>query len=374
MMDKYLHSRPSAPETLDSAIRKVALPNQMPSGIDFSDLPAGGLSSTTLESLINQNEDLMARLSVSLRRTNEFEDKVHRLETENSHLRSRFETLKEQFMLIQEKDRISAARSLTVHEESMGAKRQLERLEKVYSELFVQAQAFQQRFVRLERHQSRLRKAARSLQTQSKLMPALRRELDEKVADSQRSALKHQQIVQSYEAKIGDIRAEIDSMRVKVGERDSLFAEKVSLENRIVFNQRQFEIQREEQQNLIERLDSENTSMRVQLKESLIATEAAKEEAARLSADLPSLRNEKQNLTEQVESLQALWSHKQNELESSDQKNRALQKLNQSISLTLNQQRKEIQNLSQELEKERLTAHDRIKNLLAEIQMLRVKL
>lgn len=373
-MDKYLHLNLAAPETLESAVRKVALPNQLPKGIDFSDLPVGSLKSATLESLINQNEDLMARLSVSLRRTNEFEDKVQRLETENSNLKSRFETLKEQFMLTQEKDRISTARSLAVHEESVGTKRQLEKLEKVYSELFVQAQAFQQRVIRLERHQSRLRKAAKSLQKQSKLMPALRRELDENVALSQHAALQHQQSVHSYEAKLSDVRAEMDSMRAKLGERDALYAEKVDLENQLVFSQRQAEIQREEQQLLIERLGSENTSMRVQLKESLVATEAAREEASRLSADLPSLRNEKQNLTEQVESLQALWSHKQNELESSEQKNKALQKLNQSISLTLNQQRKEIHALSQELEKERFTSSDRIKTLLAEIQMLRAKL
>ncbi len=373
-MDKYLHVQPAVPETLESAVRKIALPNQLPKGIDFSDLPTGGLKSATLESLINQNEDLMARLSVSLRRTNEFEDKVHRLETENSHLRSRFETLKEQFMLTQEKDRISAARSLTVHEETVSTKRQLEKLEKVYSELFVQAQAFQQRVIRLERHQSRLRKVARRLQTQSKLLPALRLELDKSAAAGQHAALQHQQSVHSYEAKISDIRAEIESMRVKIIERDALYAEKVNLENQLVFNQRQFEIQREEQQTLIARLASENTSMRVQLKESLVATEAAREEASRLSADLPSLRNEKQNLTEQVESLQALWSHKQNELEHAEQKNKALQKLNQSISLTLNQQRKEIQNQSQEIEKERFAANDRIKTLLAEIQMLRVKL
>jgi chromosome segregation ATPase len=374
MMEKgSFHTSLPVQETLETAVRKVPLPNQLPKGIDFSDLPVGQLRSATLESLINQNEDLMARLSVSLRRTNEFEDKVHRLETENSSLRTRFETLKEQFMLTQEKDRISASRSLQVHEENVGTKRQLEKLEKVYSELFVQAQAFQQRMIRLERHQARLRKAARNLQKQTKLMPSLRRELDESAALQQHAALVHQQTVQSYEAKLGDVRAEIDSMRTKISERDALYAEKVKIENQLVYSQRQFEIQREEQQALTDRLSEENTSMRVQLKEALIAAEAAKQESARLSQELPSLRNEKQNLTEQVESLQALWSHKQTELEAGDQKNKALQKLNQSISLTLNQQRKEIHGLEQELEKERFTAAEKIKTLLAEIQMLRTK-
>ncbi len=361
-------------ENLESAVRKVPLPNQLPKGIDFSDIPVGQLKSATLDSLINQNEDLMARLSVSLRRNNEFEEKVQRFEAENASLRSRFETIKEQYMLTQEKDRISTTRSLQVFEENVNTKRQLEKLEKVYSELFVQAQAFQQRMIRLERHQARLRKAARNLQKQNRLLPSLQSELTERAENQAAAALTHQQSVQSYEAKLAGVRHEIEAMRAKLTERDGLYADKVKLENQLVKTQRQSDIQREEGQALSERLAGENTSMRVQLKEALIAAEAAKQEVARLSSDLPSLKAEKQNLTEQVESLQALWSHKQNELEASEQKIKALQKLNQSISLTLNQQRKQIHGLEQELEKERFTSAEKIKPMLAEIQLLRTKL
>lgn len=361
-------------ESLESAVRKVPLPNQLPLGIDFSDIPVGQLKSATLDSLINQNEDLMARLSVSLRRNNEFEEKIQRFEHENANLRSRFETIKEQYMLTQEKDRISTTRSLQVHEDSVNTKRQLEKLEKVYSELFVQAQAFQQRMIRLERHQARLRKAGRGLQERSRLVPALQTQLKESTEQNAGAAVAFQQSVQSYEAKLADVRQEIGAMRVKLTERDGLYADKVRIENQLVKTQRQSDIQREESQLLSERLAAENTSMRIQLKEALIAAEAAKQDVARLSADLPSLRNEKQNLTEQVESLQALWSHKQNELEAGEQKNKALQKLNQSISLTLNQQRKQIAGLEQELEKERYANHEKIKPILAEIQMLRAKL
>jgi len=351
----------------DEVVRKVPLPNQLPKGIDFSELPAGHLRSATLESLINQNEDLMARLSVALRRTNEFEDRVQRLEGENSNLRSRFETIKEQYLLTQEKDRIATSRSLQVHEENAGTKKKLEKIEKVYKELFVQAQAFQQRVIRLERHQARLRKAARGLQKNARQATQLRHELDH-------GALVHQQTVQSYEVKLADVRSEIESMRFKVSERDGLYAEKVKTENQLIYERRQNELQREESQLLIERLSQENTGLRTQLKETLVANEAAQQECARLSSELPNLRLQKQNLTEQVESLQALWSHKQKELESSEEKNKALQKLNQSISLTLNQQRKTIHGLEQELEQERFSAHEKIKTLLAEIQMLRTKL
>lgn len=351
----------------DEAVRKVALPNQLPKGIDFSDLPVGQLKSATLETLINQNEDLMARLSVSLRRTHEFEDKVQRLENENANLRSRFETLKEQYMLTQEKDRISTSRVLQIQEENLTNRRNLEKLEKIYSELFVQAQSFQQRVIRLERHQARLRKAARNLQKIAKNVPQLRQELDH-------SVLVHQQSVQSYEAKLSDVRVEIESMRGKVAERDFLYAEKVKHENQLIYERRQNEIHREEQLTLIDRLSQENTSMRTQIKETLVTNEGLRQELTKVSSELPNIMQANQNLTEQVESLQALWSHKQKELDGMSEKNKALQKLNQSISVTLNQQRKEIHSIQQELDKERFTSSEKIKTLLAEIQMLRAKL
>lgn len=361
-------------ETLETAVRKIPLPNQLPKGIDFSEIPVEHLRSATLESLINQNEDLMARLSVALRRTNEFEERVHSLEADNSALRSRLETLKEQYLLTQEKDRISTSRSLLVQEENVNTKRQIEKLEKAYSELFIQAQAFQQQVMRLERNQSRLRKAAKTLQKNNKTLPLVREALTRTQEEKREQLSSHQQTIQVYEVKLAGVRDELDAMRPKINERDSLYADKVRLENQIVYSQRQFEVRSEEQTQAIKRLSEENTAMRVQLKEALVATEGARQEASRLSAELPSLRAEKQNLIEQVESLQALWSHKQSELESSEQKNRSLQKLNQSLSTTLNQQRKDIHRLEQEIEKERLQSGEKIKTLLAEIQMLNAKL
>jgi len=43
-------------------VKNVPLPNQLPKGIDFKELPGAAFKSATLEALISQNEDLMARL------------------------------------------------------------------------------------------------------------------------------------------------------------------------------------------------------------------------------------------------------------------------------------------------------------------------
>lgn len=354
-------------EEADKAVRRVPLPNQMPKGLDFSELPVGTLKSSTLESLINQNEDLMARLTISLRRTNEYEDKVAALETENANLRSRFETLKEQYLLTQEKDRISTSRQVQLHEDNQSTKKSLAKLEKAYADLFVQAQSFQSQVIKLERNQARIRRAARSLQKNAKQTPQLRRELDETV-------LMHQQSVQSYEVKLADVRSEIESMRGKVNERDALYAEKIKVDNQLVYEQRQGAIAREEAHNRIDNLTAETVSLRVQLKEALVASEAKSQEIQSMQNEIPYLRTERQNLTEQVESLQALWSHKQKEIEGLEEKNKSLQKLNQSISLTLNQQRKQIHTLEQEMERERFKSSEKMKTLLDEMKMLREQL
>lgn len=354
-------------EEADKAVRRVPLPNQMPKGLDFSEVPTGALKSSTLESLIQQNEDLMARLSISLRRTHEFEDKLAAYETENANLRSRFETLKDQYMVTQEKDRISTSRQVQLHEDNQATKKSLTKMERAYAELYVQAQAFQNQVIKLERNQARLRRAARGLQKRAKQQPQLRRELDENV-------MMHQQSVQSYEVKLADVRAEIESMRTKVNERDSLYAEKIKVDNQLVYEQRQNAVARAEAQERIERLESETSSLRVQVKETLIANEEKSQMIADLQAEIPHLRNEHQHLSEQVESLQALWSHKQREVEGLEEKNKSLQKLNQSISLNLNQQRKQIHGLEQELEKERFTSAEKMKTLLDEMKMLREQL
>ena len=72
-----------------------------------------------------------------------------------------------------------------------------------------------------------------------------------------------------------------------------------------------------------------------------------------------------------MESLQALWAHKQRELEALEEKNNSLQKLNQSLSVNLNQQRKEFGALQTEVDAERFTFADKIKVLNDEIEMLR---
>lgn len=349
---------------LEERIKAIPLPNQLPKGIDFSDIPAAALKSSTLESLITQNEDLMARLSVTLRKNNELEERFTAQARELQNLRGRFETLKDQYMVLQEKDRMSSARAGEIFEQNVAARVQVEKLERLYKDLFVQAQSFQRRLQHLERYRARVKRASTSVRERLAAGRTAQTRLDATLEQ-------RDQLVASFEARLGAARDMVDELRDKAAERDRLYSENVALENNLVFERRQAESRSADVTARLDQFARENADLRGQLKEMLVSGEAKTQELEQLRAEVPAMREERARLGEQVESLQALWNHKQHEVENLGEKNKNLQKLNQNISLTLNQQRKEIHELKNELEKERHRADEKIKTLLKDIQMLR---
>lgn len=349
---------------LDQRVKNIPLPTQMPKGVDFTEIPAAALKSATLESLISQNEDLMARLSVTLRKTGEIESKSHQLEQENQAIKARFETLKEQFLLLQEKDRMGALRNFQILEENAQQKTQLQRMEKLYADILMQAKAFQNKVIKLERNQARLLKGAKAVQERAKIVSRMERELVD-LKTSQASSRN------SYESRLADTIGLVESLKNKAQERDEMFEAKTKLENQLIHERRQADLKIHEQEERLADLDKKATELRVEVKELLVDRESKIQEIARLTEELPHLQADRQRLIEQVESLQALWNHKQRELEQAEEKNKNLQKLNQSISLTLNEQRKTVNALETELETERMTNRETVRTLNNEIQMLR---
>ena len=356
---------------LEELVRNIPLPNQLPQGVNFKDIPASALKSSTLETLISQNEDLMARLTVSLRKANQFEEKAGILERENQVIKAKMETLREQFMVLQEKDRFASARSHQLLEENGTTKEHMQRLEKVYSDLYVQAQTFQRRLQQLERYRARVQRVGPGLQQKAKRHDELEAQLEQ---TRKSLSISHMQTVNSYEAKLAEALQLVDSLRGKADERDQIFEEKVRAQNDLVQEQRMHQAFRADIQPLVENLSRETAELRMQLKETLLTQESERQRLADASLENANLKEETTALKDQVESLQALWAHKQRELDQLEEKNASLQKLNQTLSQNLNQQRKEIQSLQQEMEAERFAALDKIKTLNSEIEMLKNQL
>jgi hypothetical protein len=355
---------PSPTLSTDELVKNVPLPNQLPKGIDFKELPSAAFKSATLEALISQNEDLMARLSVSLRKGSQLEERVGALEQDNAMYRQKHESLREKYLVLQEKDRLAGGRDLNLLAEVGTYKTQFRRLEKIYSELFVQAQGLQRRLARLERYRAAIRKAAPGLQKAAKFSKT-------RADEYLQLSISHQQSVTSYEAKLAEVREQITLLRCKADERDLLFEDKLQLSNQVLHVQRQTQIFREETERQMLHYQSENSALRLQAKDQALTNHANDQELAKLRNDTGMLQEENAALRNQVESLQVLWAHRQKDFEAGEQKNRSLQKLNQTLSQSLNQQRKEQQDLQGEVEKERYWAQEQIRTLTAELQLLR---
>jgi chromosome segregation ATPase len=387
------HKMPVHAQSVDEEVKKIPIPSQMPKGIDFSELPMSALKSATVEGLISQNEDLMARLSVALRKIHEMEEVLSAGEREKKALHTRFQTMREQFLVLEAKDKTTTGQRLQQHQENLQLRQSGDKIEKLYIDLYAQAQAFQSRLVRLERYRARIRKAAGPLQEKAKRIKMLEEEIlqfrrslsAQKIAMAEEYEIKeqqfeerikaaqseHMQSINGFEAKLAEAGQKIQMLQGKADERDKMYADLLKIENERIFEQRQFEQSRAESDRVTGQLEMETASIRMQLKDLLVDREAKVQELTRLTAEIPNLRERNQNLVEQVESLQTLWNHKQRELEQLTEKNSSLQRLNQTLSVTLNQQRKDIHQLQVELDKEKFSAGEKIKTLVTEIQLLR---
>lgn len=388
---------PSHAKPLDEMVKGIPLPTQLPKGVDFSEIPMAALKSSTLESLLSQNEDLMARLAVALRKVHELEENAVAQEQDKKSLQTRLATLKEQYLILSEKDKSATERSLKQYQENVTLKTQGEKIETLYAELYAQARALQARVVRLERYRRRIKRIMPRYQKDSKRIALLEREvsehksrlIDQAVALREENVAKvsalenkletvkremsaeHMRTINAYEVKLAEALSEIQALKPRALDRDQIYEKHLQLENQRIFDQRQFEQSRADNDLLITRLKQETASLRQELKDALVDREAQLTEVTRLTAEVPHLQERNQNLLEQVESLQALWNQKQREIEQMEEKNKSLQKLNQSLSITLNQQRKEIHQLKVELDTARLTHDDQVKNLQTEIQLIR---
>jgi chromosome segregation ATPase len=88
----------------------IPLPDEMPKRNDFSHLPKDILKSSTVENLISQNEDLMARLKVSLRRLSLLENENQRFSEESHKARMSQSSTTDQLLVWKEKDNLWKAK------------------------------------------------------------------------------------------------------------------------------------------------------------------------------------------------------------------------------------------------------------------------
>lgn len=379
---------------MDEIADMMPLPNERPSTPDLSKFPPEALRSSAVETLLGQNSDLMARLSVSLRKNGQLETKINELENENAHLRHRYGAVKDQVLVVQEKERLLSERSAKIGAETETLRDRLTALERRYADVYTHSQGLERQLRRLRNYRFRMQAVTGNLRQKAGQLFAMinpepgqnksvtsalalaerelksasdgqsglveRYETEIAMLRSENSAA-HKQLVSQYEGDISSLRSEMELLRRRAADRDLLYEAKIRIENQLVFEERQSRLYRDETQKELQSTREENLDLREQLKTRLIEMERLQRELAIASDRAQLLDAQEKEKIDQVESLQLLWKEKQSQVEHVEEKMRALQKLNQQLSVSLNSQRKEIIDLKAELEKQNYAAQEKIK-------------
>lgn len=322
---------------------------QMRGGPGFEDYQSISRKSQALQSVINQNEDLMARLKTAMFRISELEGQLEEKDLITAKFKKEREDLFEQNMILKEKEMIfrertekSLQRGEDLKEENAELLGRLEKVERAFRRLFKYREKLRTQIPEFKS----LRKKSRRL---TEVNTHLRTQVEELSARLQRI---HTEMSEAQSNLIADYETQLQSLTQKASERDLFKSAKVEFENRSI------ELERE-LGNLKSAYTKENFALKADLdqyrkqsKELIVQCETLKAQVATQSLNLNEVTEESKRLSDQVESLQILWKEKQEELERSQEKNRSLQKLNQDISQKLNETKREVALLKQKLEAE----------------------
>ncbi|MCB0364873.1 MAG: hypothetical protein H6624_05000 [Bdellovibrionaceae bacterium] len=395
-------------------VTKVPIPTELPHRPDLSALPEHIQRSAAVESLLQQNEDLMARLAVAIRRSSLIEEKLGKYEAAVQQLKDRNEVLADQLLVFREKDRVQGLSRSQYEKQIREYKEKVALLEVQYAEYFATSKERQRRLSssvdqlsrrlgRYLRYRSQMQRATKKmrrelreqvqglttenevllqrLQQEEDRLFTLREKLSETVDHIQRQAQESEanqrQLVESYEAQFGQLKEQLKENQDRVldlegqlKDYEALYEEKISLENKLVAANRAVETTENGFNEEVRRLQVELADFRREAKEKSLEVARLTDQNLQEIAELEDLRLAKSRLEDQVESLQCLWRDANNQLEIQSEKNRSLQKLNQQLSTSLNERRKEVEALRGQMDSHGFRASDKIRELEGQVKTL----
>lgn len=364
----------------------VPLPNQVPDRLDLSQVPSHIVKSGVVDALISQNDDLMSRLGVALRRVALIEEKLSDARLESEQYRSQYENLNDQLLVLKEKSRALYERKDREETEYVALREQIRMLEIRYGELYAASQNKEAQLLkqfqgelgelsRLRRYRTRvlhaadgLKKAAKdkwqaevALAQSEQAQITLRKNLAESAEYISGLSKDHktqtQNLINQYESRMAELKSQLndtvaknEKLGLRVHDYEKLVEDKLRLENEVIhFERRENELQ---VRSAAEISDIQKALVRYknEAKELAVTLGSTTAEFETFKAEFDTAQTDKKALEEQVENLQVLWRNQQLQIEKSTEKVRSLQKLNQELSVAINQYRRDIRELKQDNE------------------------
>lgn len=380
-------------------VSRIPLPDALPQKLDFKNLPHQVLRSATIDSLLQQNEDLMVRLKVQIRRNADLEEQVQSFKDSSSDVFHEIDRLKDELLIYKEKDRLFAQRNETTEQQLQQLKSKIQFLETQYAELYSAAREKQHKLSeanklisRHTRYRKALLKVAKNYRSQNVTLTELYtqektniKDLQVKLGDAvdriQFLNRQHKEdqahLTESYESQLSGLSAqlkaaqtEMDQMHSIAQQVEDLKDQKITWENERVRLERQISTDRESASKHVRELQEAVAGYRQDAKEKSIKIKGLETDLSTLNESLSTANSTQQALTEQVESLQCLWRDNQNQIDKKDSQIDSLQKLNQQLSQQINSLRKENSDLKNRSENHSFKAEERIKELDSQVKIL----
>lgn len=363
-------AKSSKQASIQREVGNIPLPDEMPMPFNYSHLPKEILKSSSVESLISQNEDLSTRLKVALRRLALLENENQKLGDEAQRARLSQTAVADQVLIFKEKDNLW--------------KQKLQQAEKEKEVQAEKAIAYQSKLEKIVGEVERYRKYHDRIKTQVKpyihQLKEYSRSLEEKTAqltqensrsEAQLSDLrfqimevtkvsrqqielhekKAQEMIHFYEAQIESQKNELHNMdllnqelEVKAIKLNKALEKQDELENQVVEILRSKEEIKARLEQEVLRLQDKSSELHRNNKRLEIEHADLQELALSNEMQIKSLQKEKQDLTEQLDSLRYMWNAKVEETEKLKTAIQSLERLNVDLSQKVNELRSQQNN------------------------------
>jgi chromosome segregation ATPase len=361
--DEVQAGTPPAPRPY--SVENIPLPDEMPSAFNVAHLPKEILKSSTVENLISQNDDLMTRLKVALRRLATLENENHKLADGAQKARLSQSAVADQMMIFKEKDALwkqkltQAEKEKDVHVEKTRALQvkveklanEVDRYHKYHERIKTQVKPYIQQLKDYSR--SLEEKNAQLTQTQSRMeaqLSDLRYQVVEVTKNSKlqielREKNAHE-MVQYYEQQIQAQNQELRKMEdvnkdlsIRAVRLNKALEKQDELENQLVEMMRSKEELKARLEKEIVRLQDRASELHRNNTRLEVEHADLRDLAMSNEITIKNLQKETTDLTQQLDSLRYMWNAKVEETEKTRAALQSLERLNVDLSQKVNELR-----------------------------------
>lgn len=344
----------------------IPLPDEVPQKNDFSHLPKEILKSTTVENLISQNEDLMARLKVALRRLSLLENENQRVSEEAQKARMFQSSTTDQLLVWKEKDNlwknkvdqlekeraIQQEKVRALQEKTQGLASEMSRHLKYHEKIKTQVRPYIAQLKEYSRTQDlKLAETENLLANREAQLRDLRHQMMEVAKNSiyqvEVQDKKSKEMIEFYEGQITKMTHDLahltrvqEELEIKSLKLHAALERQDSLENELVALRRSKEEMRQrlekdltQNQERMQELSRQNQKLGVEHADLQVRVVEDSEKIQRLE-------KEHFQMQEQMESLRFMWAAKNEENEKLKAAAAALERLNLELSQKLSEIRR----------------------------------